>query len=275
MENSILDFIQNKFKDAQTINLEKVGQYLKNENLRFHVSDENNWYSFLKSKLSDKENQSLHFNKKEKSLIGCFEDFKQTLNETFKSQALSSKQPFIFIKQYNIHKFNSTKDANEMLLSYKCLPNAMVTGLLMAKSNNECYILKHSINNDPDVKAFIINLSSHAMDMSQISLQDVYIYNENSITLLGTDSKTFNSTYLIQLNLQLAHTRVLNDLNNENNETGSSKSKDSNLLMIKAEKLNSNSIIKYIKKLKSSCFCVSSSRKVAALVCIYLRKCYL
>ena len=50
---------------------------------------------------------------------------------------------------------------------------------------------------------------------------------------------------------------------------------DSNLLMIKAEKLNSNSIIKYIKKLKSSCFCVSSSRKVAALVCIYLRKCYL
>jgi len=241
MENSILDFIQNTFKDAQTINLEKVGQYLKNENLRFHVSDENNWYSFLKSKLSDKENQSLHFNKKEKSLIGCFEDFKQTLNETFKSQALSSKQPFIFIKQYNIHKFNSTKDANEMLLSYKCLPNAMVTGLLMAKSNNECYILKHSINNDPDVKAFIINLSSHAMDI-----------------------------------LQLAHTRVLNDLNNENNETSSSKSKDSNLLMIKAEKLNSNSIIKYIKKLKSSCFCVSSSRKVAALVCtIYLRKFYL
>ena len=33
MENSILDFIQSTFKDAQTINLEKVGQYLKNENL--------------------------------------------------------------------------------------------------------------------------------------------------------------------------------------------------------------------------------------------------
>ena len=55
-----------------------------------------------------------------------------------------------------------------MLLSYKCMPNSMVTGLLIAKSNNECYILKHSINNDPDVKAFIINLSSHSINMSQI-----------------------------------------------------------------------------------------------------------
>jgi len=34
MENSILDFIQNTFKDAQTINLEKIGQYLKHENLK-------------------------------------------------------------------------------------------------------------------------------------------------------------------------------------------------------------------------------------------------
>ena len=31
-------------KDAQTIHLEKVDQYLKNENLRFHVSDENSWF---------------------------------------------------------------------------------------------------------------------------------------------------------------------------------------------------------------------------------------
>ncbi len=109
MENSILDFIQNTFKDAQTINLEKVGQYLKNENLRFHVSEENSWYSFLKNKLSAKESQCLHLNKKEKSLIGCFDEFKQSLNDCFKSQAISSKQPFIFIKQYNIHKFNSIK----------------------------------------------------------------------------------------------------------------------------------------------------------------------
>jgi hypothetical protein len=32
----------------------KVGQYLKIDNLRFHVSDENNWYSFLKNKLTNK-----------------------------------------------------------------------------------------------------------------------------------------------------------------------------------------------------------------------------
>lgn len=54
MENSILDFIQNTFKDAQTINLEKVGQYLKNENLRVYTSDENNWQSFIRSKLLPK-----------------------------------------------------------------------------------------------------------------------------------------------------------------------------------------------------------------------------
>jgi hypothetical protein len=54
MENSILDFIQSTFKDAQTINLEKVGQYLKNENLRVHISDENNWQQFVRTKLSPK-----------------------------------------------------------------------------------------------------------------------------------------------------------------------------------------------------------------------------
>jgi hypothetical protein len=52
MENSILDFIQNTFKDAQAINLEKVGQYLNKENLKVMMPVENSWQSFLKSKLA-------------------------------------------------------------------------------------------------------------------------------------------------------------------------------------------------------------------------------
>ena len=55
MENSILDFIQNTFKDAQTINLEKVGQYLKQENLKTPLNEENSWQTFLKTKLTNKE----------------------------------------------------------------------------------------------------------------------------------------------------------------------------------------------------------------------------
>lgn len=54
MENSILDFIQNTFKDAQTINLEKVGQYLKQEDLKVHLAGENNWQTFLKNKFTTK-----------------------------------------------------------------------------------------------------------------------------------------------------------------------------------------------------------------------------
>lgn len=54
MENSVLDFIQNTFKDAQTINMEKVGQYLKPENLKVLVMNENSWHSFLKFKFSSK-----------------------------------------------------------------------------------------------------------------------------------------------------------------------------------------------------------------------------
>lgn len=271
MENSILDFIQNTFKDAQTINLEKVGQYLKAENLRVHISDQNNWQSFVRNKLAPKETEHLHLNKKEKSLIGCFDEFKQSLNDCFRCQAISTEQPFSIIKQYNIHKFNSLTDANEMLMSYKCVDNSMITGLLMAKSNNECYILKHPINNDPDVKAFIINLSSHTVDLSQVSLQDVYIYSENSVTLLGTDNKTSSNTYLIQLNLQPTSTSILNDLihvtnYNENGSTSKKSANEANLLMIKAEKLSANSIVKCIKKLKSSSMCVSSSRKVASLL---------
>lgn len=54
MENSILDFIQNTFKDAQTINMEKVGQYLKHDNLKVPISEDNNWQFFLKNKLNQK-----------------------------------------------------------------------------------------------------------------------------------------------------------------------------------------------------------------------------
>lgn len=271
MESSILDFIQNTFKDAQTINLEKVGQYLKTENLRVHSSDENNWQTFIKTKLSPKEIEHLHLNKREKSLIGCFDDFKQSLDDCFRCQAISNEQPFSIIKQYNIHKFNSLEDANEMIMSYKCVGNSMITGLLMAKRNNECYILKHPVNNDPDVKAFIINLASHTVDLSQVCLQDVCIYSENSVTLLGTDNKTSNNTYLIQLNLQPTPTGgILNDLiqlsSYDNASSRKQSVKEANLLMIKAEKLNSNSIVKCIKKLKSTAMCVSSSRKVASLL---------
>lgn len=54
MENSILDFIQNTFKDAQTINMEKVGQYLKHDNLKVAINEDNNWQLFLKNKLNQK-----------------------------------------------------------------------------------------------------------------------------------------------------------------------------------------------------------------------------
>jgi hypothetical protein len=54
MENSIIDFIQNTFKDAQTINLEKIGQYLKQDNLKIQLSQDNNWQTFLKTKLTQK-----------------------------------------------------------------------------------------------------------------------------------------------------------------------------------------------------------------------------
>ena len=59
------------------------------------------------------------------------------------------------------------------------------------------------------------------------------------MTLIGTDNKTQNSTYLIQLNLQLTTPRILTDLQDSVENVASSKSsKESNLLMIKAEKLN-------------------------------------
>jgi|688.fasta_scaffold1083623_2 hypothetical protein len=54
MENLILDFINNTFKDDQTINLEKVGQYLKADNLKILVNEDNDWQNFVKQKLSSK-----------------------------------------------------------------------------------------------------------------------------------------------------------------------------------------------------------------------------
>lgn len=63
------------------------------------------WFGFLQLLFAEAEH--LHLNKKEKSLIGCFDDFKQSLNDCFRSQAINSEQPFSIIKQYNIHKFNS------------------------------------------------------------------------------------------------------------------------------------------------------------------------
>jgi hypothetical protein len=105
------------------------------------------------------------------------------------------------------------------------------------------------------------------------SLQDVYIYSERYVTLLGTDSKSQSHTYLIQFDLD-SGSSVLSDLievtsysNGESSKPTSSKSpKEAPNVLIKAEKLNCACIVKCIKKLKSSSLCVSSSRKVAALL---------
>lgn len=95
----------------------------------------------------------------------------------------------------------------------------------------------------------------------------MYIYGENSVSLLGTDTKTSSSTYLVQLNLQPSPSSSSSDLIEVTSYSENTKSpRETNLLMIKAEKLNATSIVKFIKKLKSSCLCVSSSRKVAALL---------
>lgn len=111
-------------------------------------------------------------------------------------------------------------------------------------------------------------------------MQDVYIYGENSVTLLGTDSKTRSSTYLIQLSLQPTPTSVLNDVIEVTNYSSSSSSdgdvgkqqqqsttaSTTNLLMIKAEKISADSIVKCVRRLKCASFCASSSRKVCALL---------
>ena len=116
----------------------------------------------------------------------------------------------------------------------------------------------------------MLYLASHSLTrilfcLLNSALQDVYIYGENSITLLGTDSKTASDTYLIQLNLQPTPTSVLNDLI-EVTSYAEKTQKETNLLMIKAEKLSADSTVKCIKKLKSAAFSVSSSRKVLALL---------
>ena len=56
MENLILDFINNTFKDDQTINLEKVGQYLKQDNLKILVNEDNDWQAFVKRRLAARGN---------------------------------------------------------------------------------------------------------------------------------------------------------------------------------------------------------------------------
>lgn len=101
------------------------------------------------------------------------------------------------------------------------------------------------------------------------------------MTLLGSDGKSATpNTYLAQLDLQPTPIGILNDLievtsYSENgdkaksggaNDAQQKNGKETNLLMIKAEKLSAHSIIKCLKKFKSHCFCVSSTRKLVALL---------
>ena len=99
------------------------------------------------------------------------------------------------------------------------------------------------------------------------------------MTLLGTDSKSRSNSYLIQLTLQPTPTSVLNDVievtsysssNDENKQQQQAKeattTTTTNLLMIKAEKLGADSIVKHIKRMKCASLCASSSRKVCALL---------
>ena len=118
------------------------------------------------------------------------------------------------------------------------------------------------------------------MKLNSRFLQDVYIYGENSVTLLGTDYSRSN-TYLAQLNLHFKPTKLLNDkidvtyYSDQSQKSNKDdfqckddplKSSKENILTIKAEKLVAKSVIKYLRKTKSDCFCVSSSRRVAAIL---------
>ena len=94
----------------------------------------------------------------------------------------------------------------------------------------------------------------------------MYIYSENSVTLLGTDGKTASNTYMIQLDLEPTPAGLTNDLIQVQTYNEADKKAANDLLMIKAEKLSATSIVKCIKRIKSHSFCVSSSRKVASLV---------
>jgi hypothetical protein len=77
MENLILNFINNTFKDDETINLEKVGQYLKSDDLRMFISEDNDWQAFVRNKLDPKGKLS--------SFDGHYGIFKSMMDSNFHS----------------------------------------------------------------------------------------------------------------------------------------------------------------------------------------------
>ena len=100
--------------------------------------------------------------------------------------------------------------------------------------------------------------------MAQLNLQPTPIGILNDLIEVTSYSENVNNSNEISGNCN--YNSNSRSKNNGNNDFAVKSAKETNLLMIKAEKLSANSIIKCIKKVKSSCFSVSSSRKVAALL---------
>lgn len=56
------------------------------------------------------------------------------------------------------------------------------------------YFIMNSLLDFSNYSNYLINLRS---------LLDIYVYNQNNITLLGTDAKANVNTYMIQMNLEV------------------------------------------------------------------------
>ena len=115
-------------------------------------------------------------------------------------------------------------------------------------------------------------------------MHDVYIYGENSVTLLGLDSRTTLNTYLIQLWMKPSEEpkeekKIRYEEDEDYQHYDDSENEDierpkPNMLLSRAEKISIESSIKVVRKYRSVGFCASSSRKVAAVVFINFFKNY-
>jgi hypothetical protein len=88
-------------------------------------------------------------------------------------------------------------------------------------------------------------------------MQDIYVYNENNLTILGSDNKNHTNTYMIQVQLNADETDTIED--------------KASFERIKINRLinDKSCLVKPISNTRSLSLSVSNTRKVAALVSVF------
>ncbi|XP_071949251.1 anaphase-promoting complex subunit 4-like [Antedon mediterranea] len=282
--NFVADFLTENFTDnpekegkTSGFTLERVGQYLKKEDLQL-VNDisNNDWYSFVQSTPIMKESPLLYPHQPTKSLIQLHEQLQTAMNtalnrpSTIIGQHLQCNKSF---KLYNSLKKEETKTSRPV--SRYCVDSNQMYIVMLSQVPSDClYIIRQSQDESSDIEFLKLCVGTLAESSLNTSTTSAAICNQHQIVDVSCYDDTTLSLLLQEINSNQEALSVLCQLNLgaliDAEQFVKMSSEDANYMLQKdVVSIDAGLYItqsRRLENMKAGRFAVSGSRKVSCVV---------